>query len=318
MSIDTLAWIVFGLLIASFLALDLFVFHREAHEVKPREALSWVCIWVAVALAFCVLLYFWKGPETAGEFLAGYLIEQSLSVDNMFVFALIFGYFAVPGKFQHRLLFWGIVGAVIFRAIFIGAGAVLLKNFHWTIYLFGAFLVYTGLKLLRHNDEEIEPEKNPVLRLIRRFIPMTAELRGQSFFVREGGRWMATPLFAVLVVIETTDVIFAVDSIPAVFAVTSDPFIVFTSNAFAILGLRALYFLLADMMGRFVYLKYGLAAILTLVGTKMLLTDIYKVPVWLSLGAIIAILAVTIFISLRVKPAEESSEPQAAPEQVHH
>jgi len=301
-----LAWIVFGLLIASFLALDLFVFHREAHEVKPREALTWVCIWVSAALAFCGVLYFWRGPDAAGEFLAGYLIEQSLSVDNMFVFALIFGYFAVPGKFQHRLLFWGIVGAVIFRAMFIGAGAVLLKNFHWTIYLFGAFLVFTGLKLLRHNDEDIEPEKNPVLRLIRRFVPMTEQLYGQQFFTRHRGRLMATPLFAVLVVIETTDVIFAVDSIPAVFAVTSDPFIVFTSNAFAILGLRALYFLLADMMGRFVYLKYGLAAILTLVGAKMLLTDIYKVPVWLSLGAIVGILAITVMLSLRATPVVDS------------
>ena len=189
------------------------MFHREAHEVKPREALTWVCIWVSAALAFCGVLYFWRGPDAAGEFLAGYLIEQSLSVDNMFVFALIFGYFAVPGKFQHRLLFWGIVGAVIFRAMFIGAGAVLLKNFHWTIYLFGAFLVFTGLKLLRHNDEDIEPEKNPVLRLIRRFVPMTEQLYGQQFFTRHRGRLMATPLFAVLVVIETTDVIFAVDSI---------------------------------------------------------------------------------------------------------
>jgi tellurite resistance protein TerC len=301
-SMDTLAWIIFGLLIASFLALDLFVFHREAHEVKPREALTWVCIWVTVALVFCGILYVWRGPDAAGEFLAGYLIEQSLSVDNMFVFALIFGYFAVPGKLQHRLLFWGIVGAVIFRALFIGAGAALLKNFHWTIYLFGGFLVYTGLKLLRHSAEEIDPEKNPVLRLLRRFVPITDRLHGQSFFTRQNGRLMATPLFAVLVVIETTDVIFAVDSIPAVFAVTSDPFIVFTSNAFAILGLRALYFLLADMMGRFVYLKYGLAAILTLVGAKMLLTDVYKVPVWLSLSCIAAILIVTVLVSLRVTP----------------
>jgi tellurite resistance protein TerC len=306
--LDTLAWIIFGLLIASFLALDLFVFHREAHEVKPREALTWVLVWVTAALLFCGILYFWRGPEAAGEFLAGYLIEQSLSVDNMFVFALIFGYFAVPRKLQHRLLFWGIVGAVIFRAIFIGAGTVLLKNFHWTIYLFGAFLVYTGIKLLRHSNEEIEPEKNPVLRLMRRFVPITDRLHGQSFFTRHQGRLMATPLLAVLVVIETTDVVFAVDSIPAVFAVTSDPFIVFTSNAFAILGLRALYFLLADMMGRFVYLKYGLAAILTLVGAKMLLTDIYKVPVWLSLSAIAVILAVTVLISLRAVP-----EPVGAP-----
>jgi tellurite resistance protein TerC len=301
-SLDTLAWIIFGLLIASFLALDLFVFHREAHEVKPREALIWVCVWITAALAFCGILYFWRGPEAAGEFLAGYLIEQSLSVDNMFVFALVFGYFAVPVKLQHRLLFWGIVGAVIFRAVFIGAGAVLLENFHWTMYVFGAFLVYTGLRLLRHTDDQIEPDKNPVLRVMRRFVPMTDRLHGQSFFTRQGGRLMATPLFAVLVVIETTDVVFAVDSIPAVFAVTSDPFIVFTSNAFAILGLRALYFLLADMMGRFVYLKYGLAAILTLVGAKMLLADVYKVPVWLSLSAIAAILAVTVLISLRATP----------------
>jgi tellurite resistance protein TerC len=301
-SVDTLAWMVFGLLIASFLTLDLFVFHREAHEVKPREALTWVGIWVTAALVFCGILYVWRGPEASGEFLAGYLIEQSLSVDNMFVFALIFGYFAVPGKLQHRLLFWGIVGAVIFRAIFIGAGAVLLKNFHWTMYVFGAFLVYTGLNLLRHQDEEIEPDKNPVLRLMRRFVPITDRLHGQAFFVRQGGRLMATPLFAVLVVIETTDVVFAVDSIPAVFAVTSDPFIVFTSNAFAILGLRALYFLLADMMGRFVYLKYGLAAILTLVGAKMLIADIYKVPVWLSLSTIAAILSITIVMSLRACP----------------
>ncbi len=310
MSVDTLAWIVFAVLIASFLALDLFVFHKEAHEVKPREALTWVCIWVAVALAFCGILYFWRGPDSAAEFLAGYLVEQSLSVDNMFVFALIFTYFAIPGSLQHRLLFWGIVGAVIFRAMFIGAGAVLLKNFHWTIYIFGGFLVYTGLKLLKHSDDQVEPEKNPVLRLMRRFVPLTENLHGQSFFVRQNGRLMATPLLAVLVVIETTDIIFAVDSIPAVFAVTTDPFIVFTSNAFAILGLRALYFLLADMMGRFIYLKYGLAAILTMVGVKMLLTDIYKVPVWLSLGAIVVILAVTVLISLRAT-SNSQDEPTA-------
>jgi tellurite resistance protein TerC len=310
-SVELFAWLGFGSLIVVFLALDLLVFHRDAHVIAPREALTWWVIWVSMGLAFGGVIWVWRGPEGAGEYLAGYLIEQSLSVDNMFVFALIFSYFAVPPQYQHRLLFWGVVGAVVFRALFIGAGAALLEHFHWTIYIFGAFLVFTGFKLMRQGHEQIEPDKNPVLRFIRRFVPMTTSLHDQAFFVREAGRWVATPLFAVLVVIETTDVVFAVDSIPAVFAVTTDPFIVFTSNAFAILGLRALYFLLADMMGRFVYLKYGLAAILSLVGVKMLISELYKVPVVVSLSLIVLILAATAIASLRFPPGEMEGDDRA-------
>ena len=308
MSVDLWIWAVFLGVIAFFLLLDLFVFHREAHVVSMREAATWSAIWVAMGLAFGGLIWLWFGPTAAGEYLAGYLIEKSLSVDNVFVFALIFSYFAVPAAYQHRVLFWGVVGAILMRAAFIAAGAALLESFHWIIYVFGALLVVTGVRMATRRHEEVHPERNPILRLVRRLIPMLPEYRGQKFFIREGGRLWATPLLAVLIVVETTDVIFAIDSIPAIFAVTREPFLVFTSNAFAILGLRALYFLLAGMMHRFVYLKYGLAGILVFVGAKMLLSDIYKVPIWISLAVIALLVGVSVVASLRAT-RKEPSEP---------
>ena len=308
MSVDLWIWAVFLGVIAFFLLLDLFVFHREAHVVSMREAATWSAIWVAMGLAFGGLIWLWFGPTAAGEYLAGYLIEKSLSVDNVFVFALIFSYFAVPAAYQHRVLFWGVVGAILMRAAFIAAGAALLESFHWIIYVFGALLVVTGVRMATRRHEEVHPERNPILRLVRRLIPMLPEYRGQKFFIREDGRLWATPLLAVLIVVETTDVIFAIDSIPAIFAVTREPFLVFTSNAFAILGLRALYFLLAGMMHRFVYLKYGLAGILVFVGAKMLLSDIYKVPIWISLAVISVLVGVSVVASLRAT-RKEPSEP---------
>ncbi|MPZ22786.1 MAG: TerC/Alx family metal homeostasis membrane protein [Dehalococcoidia bacterium] len=292
------------------LAIDLLVFHREAHEVSAREAAIWSTIWITLGLSFGGILWVWQGGTTAGEYLAGYLIEKSLSVDNVFVFALIFSYFAVPAAYQHRVLFWGIFGAIVLRAIFIIGGAALIENFHWIIYIFGAFLIFTGLKMARHREGELDPGQNPVLKLLRRLVPLTPEYQGQKFFTRVSGRMVATPLFAVLVLVETTDVVFAVDSIPAIFAVTTDSFVVFTSNIFAILGLRALYFLLADAASRFSYLKVGLAVILVFVGIKMLLTDIYHVPIWLSLGGITSILAVSVAVSLLAPP--KAAEPTTA------
>ena len=302
MMVEWWAWAAFLAFIVSMLLLDLLVLHRKAHEVSMKEAATWSGIWIAMGLGFGVIVWAWGGSTAAGEYLAGYLIEKSLSVDNIFVFALLFSYFAVPVQYQHRVLFLGILGALVFRVIFIAGGAALLENFHWMIYVFGGFLVLTGIKMARHRDLEIHPEHNPVLRLMRRAVPMTPDYRGQRFFVREAGRRLATPMLAVLVVIETTDIIFAVDSIPAIFAITRDTFLVFTSNAFAILGLRALYFLLAGMMGRFRYLKVGLAAILVFVGAKMLVSEFYKVPIWASLSVIGLTLAVAITVSLLAEP----------------
>jgi tellurite resistance protein TerC len=298
-SIDTFIWAGFVGLIALLLALDLCVFHRQAHVVSMREAAAWTGVWVVLGLAFGGVVWAWQGPTAAGEYLAGYLIEKSLSVDNVFVFALLFSYFAVPAAYQHRVLFWGVIGAIVLRAAFIAAGAALLESFHWVIYVFGGLLVLTGLKMALKRQGEMHPERNPVLRLARRVVPVLSEYRGQKFFVRERGRLVGTPLLAVLLAVETSDVIFAVDSIPAIFAVTREPFLVLTSNVFAILGLRALYFLLAGMMHRFVYLKYGLAAILVFVGAKMLLTDFYELPIWASLAAIAAVVAISVIASLR-------------------
>ena len=297
-----MAWAVFVAFILAMLTLDLLVFHRLPHEVSVREAAVWSAIWIAMGLGFAGLIFAWAGPTASGEYLAGYLIEKSLSVDNIFVFALIFSYFAVPTAYQHRVLFLGIVGALVFRAMFIAGGAALLDRFAWMVYVFGGFLVLTGIKMARHRGVDVHPEHNPVLRLVRRIIPMTPDYRGQVFFTRELGRRLATPMLAVLVVVETTDIMFAVDSIPAIFAVTREPFLVFTSNAFAILGLRALYFLLAGLMGRIVHLKRGLAVVLVFVGVKMMASDLYHLPVWLSLVVIAMILAVTTVLSLRARP----------------
>jgi tellurite resistance protein TerC len=306
--VPLLAWGAVAALIVAMLLLDLLVFHREAHEVTMREAATSSAMWVALGLAFGAVVWLVWGGDRAGEYYAGYLIEKSLSVDNIFVFALLFSFFAVPAAFQHRLLFWGVLGALVFRGLFIAAGAALLENFHWVIYVFGGFLVWTGVRMARHGDAEVHPERNPVLRLLRRVMPVTGAYVGTRFFVRRDHRTWATPLFAVLVAIETTDVLFAVDSIPAIFAVTDEPFIVFTSNAFAILGLRALYFLLAGLMDRFVYLKYGLAAILVFVGVKMLLVDVWHIPIALSLAVIAAVLGVSVALSLRVTRAEPAKE----------
>ncbi len=299
--------------ILAMLAVDLFVFHRDAHEVSMREAGLTSAIWITFGLSFSVVIAVVWGGGFAGEYLAGYLIEKSLSVDNIFVFALLLSYFAVPIENQHRVLFWGVLGALVFRAIFIAAGAALLENFSWTIFVFGGFLVLTGLKMARHNDTEVHPDRNPILKVVRKIVPLTSEYRGQRFFVKDGAKRFATPMLAVLVAIETTDILFAVDSIPAIFAVTDEPFLVFTSNAFAILGLRALYFLLAGMMSRFVYLKLGLAAVLVFVGAKMLLSEVYHVPVWASLLVIASLLAVSIFASLRKTRVKEEDPHDAMP-----
>ncbi|MCC7371090.1 MAG: TerC family protein [Chloroflexi bacterium] len=292
-------WVAFTALILGLLALDLFVFHKDAHVVSVKEASIWSVIWVSLGLLFGGVVWAWLGAERGGEYFAGYLIEKALSVDNIFVFAMVFAYFAVPGKYQHRVLFWGVVGAIIFRAIFIVAGAELLKQFHWLIYVFGAILLVTGLKMAFGGDTEVHPEKNPALKLVRRLIPISNEYHGQRFFARHAGKLVATPLFAVLLIVETTDILFAIDSIPAIFAVTREPFIVFASNAFAILGLRSLYFVLADMMYRFKYLKVGLGGILIFAGVKMGLTETaYRVDIWPSLAVIGLILAVSVLASL--------------------
>jgi tellurite resistance protein TerC len=302
-------WAGFNAFVLAMLALDLGVFHRKAHEVSIREAAGWSAVWVALALAFNYGVYHFAGRDAGLQFLTGYLIEKALSVDNIFVFVLVFSYFRVPARYQHRVLFWGILGALVMRGIMIAAGAALIARFHWVIYLFGAFLVVTGIRMATQKEHAIEPESNPVIRLIRRLVPVTGQYHGQSFFVREGGRRVATPLFVVLAFVETTDLIFAVDSIPAVFAVTTDPFLVYTSNVFAILGLRALYFLLAGVIHRFHFLKLGLSAVLVFVGAKMLLADAYEVPMGLSLGIIALVLAVSVVASLLYPRAAAAHDP---------
>jgi tellurite resistance protein TerC len=280
------------------LAFDLGVFHRHAHTVSIKEASIWSIVWITLALAFNAGLYFFSGPEPALQFFTGYLIEKSLSVDNIFVFVLLFTYFAVPAAYQHRVLFWGILGALLMRGLMIALGVVLLETFHWIIYLFGAFLIVTGLRMAFHKEAEVHPERNPVLKLVRRLVPVTNDYERDRFVVRRAGQVLVTPLLLVLLVVETTDVLFALDSIPAIFAVTRDPFLVYTSNVFAILGLRSLYFVFANVMGKFSYLKLGLAVVLSLVGVKMVLTDIYHIPTALSLGVIALVLAAAILASV--------------------
>ena len=290
-------WIGFNLFVLALLAIDLGVFHRKAHSVSIKEATAWSIVWVSLAMIFNLGIYFTWGEEKALEFFTGYVIEKSLSVDNLFVFLMIFQYFSTPAEYQHRVLFWGILGALVLRAIFIAAGSALLTQFHWMIYVFGAFLVFTGIKMFLQGDEKLEPNRNPVVRLFERWVPMTREYHGQRFMIRSNGQTRATLLLLVLIVIETTDVIFAVDSIPAIFAVTQDSFIVYTSNVFAILGLRSLYFMLAGVMQMFVYLKFGLSLVLCFVGAKMLLSDIYKIPIGASLAVIGTVLLLSIVAS---------------------
>src|SRR5919109_2854547 len=291
-------WIAFNVFVLGMLAIDLGFFHRKAHAISIKEASTWSAVWIFLALVFNVAIYLLWGQEKALEFLTAYIIEKSLSIDNLFVFLMIFHYFATPAIYQHRVLFWGILGALIMRAIFIAAGAALLDNFHWMMYVFGAFLIVTGIKMLRQGDHKIDPKTNPALRLLQRLMPVANEYHDQRFFVRKAAKYTATPLLLVLVIVETTDVIFAVDSIPAIFAITRDPFIVYTSNVFAILGLRALYFLLAGVMEMFRYLKLGLSFVLCFVGAKMLIVDFYKIPIGVSLGVVAAILILAIVASL--------------------
>ncbi len=291
------------------LVLDLTVFHRKAHEIHFREALAWSGFWISLAAAFAVLVYFWHGRATTLEFVTGYLIEESLSVDNLFIFLLIFRYFKVPRTYQHKVLFWGILGALIMRLGFILAGVALIRRFEWIVYLFGAFLVYTGIKLFRQEETDVHPEQNPVLKLFRRWIPITRDYVDGKFVVRQRGLY-ATPLLMVLVMIETTDVLFAADSIPAILAITRDPFIVYTSNVFAILGLRSLYFALAGMMELFHFLHYGLSVILTFIGLKMLVSHYYRIPTGVALVVVAVVLGASVVFSL----AFPKKPPQAAEE----
>lgn len=298
MQTDLRFWIGFNVFVLLMLALDLGVFNRKSHKISIKEAMIWTGVWITLAMCFNVFIYYWQGEVKALEFFTGYIIEKALSVDNIFVFVLIFSYFKTPAIHQHKILFWGIIGALLMRAAFIFAGVALLEKFHWTIYIFGAILIYTGFKMLTQKETVIEPEKNPLIKLFRRVIPVTNDLHGGNFFVKQDGKRFATPLFLVLVLIETTDLIFAADSIPAILAITQDHFIVYTSNVFAILGLRSLYFALAGMMDKFRYLSTGLALILIFVGLKMLLVDFYKLPIQIALLVILVILLLSITISL--------------------
>jgi tellurite resistance protein TerC len=294
--------------VIAMLLVDLKLFHSEEHEPTMRESVTWVAIWVSLAIGFGIGLWALEGGHRGGEYFAGYLIEYSLSVDNMFVFLLIFSYFQIPLAYQHQVLFYGILGAIIFRGIFIGLGAALIHNFEWIIYVFGAFLIYTAIRVAR-GGAEVHPDQNPVLNFVQKRFPSTTNFDGQKLFTLENGRRLATPLFITLVFVEITDIVFAVDSIPAVYGITADPFIVLTSNVFAILGLRALYFLLAGSMERFHLLKYGLAVILGFVGVKMLIEAVdVTLPIWLSLGIIILVLAVTVILSLKIPPSKKARE----------
>ena len=292
-----LFWVLFNLFVLAMLVLDLGVFHRRAHSVKFREALAWSVMWIALAGAFAVLVYFWHGRGATLEFVTGYVIELSLSVDNLFVFLLIFRYFHVPPVHQHKVLFWGSLGALVMRGVFILLGVGLIRRFEWIVYGFGALLVYSGIKLFRQEEMEIHPEKNPVLRVFRRWMPVTENYEGGKFFVRRPGLY-ATPLLIVLLVVETTDLLFAVDSIPAILAITLDAFIVYTSNVFAILGLRSMYFALAGMMEVFHYLHYGLSIVLIFVGAKMLVSHYYHMPIELALGVVAGVLLISVLASV--------------------
>ena len=300
-----LQWGVFFTLVAIMLALDLGVFHRKERRITLRESVFWSVFWTVLALVFNYWIYYKYGSQAGIEFLTGYVIERSLSFDNIFVFIVIFNYFAVPAQYQHRVLFWGILGALVSRGVFIAMGAALIERFEWMILVFGAFLVYTGIKILVQKETEVHPEKNPVVKLFQRFVPLTPRYHGKSFFVMENGRRVATPLMLVLVVIEATDIVFAVDSIPAIFAITRNQFIIFTSNIFAILGLRALYFLLAGLMHKFRYLGFGLGLVLAFIGANMLTHNWVHIPTSWSLGIVLGILTVAIVASL-LRPLDPS------------
>ena len=307
MSTNALMWIGFNLFVVVMLALDLGVFHRKQHTVKVKEALIWSAIWITLALVFNVGIYYTLGQQKALEFLTGYVVEKSLSIDNLFVFILLFGFFKVESKLQHRVLFWGVLGAIVLRAIFIFAGVALINQFHWIIYIFGAFLVYTGIKMLfEDDDKEVHPDKNPVVKWVKRIYPVASNDEKGSFFRRIDKKLHITPLFIVLLLIEVSDLIFAVDSIPAILSISNDTYIVFTSNIFAIMGLRSLYFAVSEVMGLFRYLKFGLAAILAFVGIKMCISSIYEIPISVSLLFILGTVTISILLS-KLIPAEEKA-----------
>lgn len=302
---QTTLWVSFNIFVLIMLAVDLGVFHRKSHEVSVKEALTWTGVWILLAFFFNVFVYYHFGEKSAFEFLTGYVIEKSLSVDNIFVMVLIFSYFNVPSQYQHKVLFWGILGALVMRVIFILSGVELIHRFHWLIYLFGGFLIVTGIKIMFGGDSKLDPERNPVVKLARRIFRITPTFEKDAFFVRKNNALWVTPLFLVVLVIEATDLVFAVDSIPAILAITDDAFIVYTSNVFAILGLRSLYFALSGIEKYFVYLKYGLSVILVFVGAKMCLSDIYKIPVEISLAFIVTTLSFAVLASLVLKTNEE-------------
>jgi tellurite resistance protein TerC len=304
-----LVWTLFAAVVILALAVDLGIFHRHAHVVRIREAAIWTAVWAALALGFNGFIYYRFGGVKAAEFLQGYLLEYALSIDNVFVFLIVFRYFKVPQDQLHRVLFWGIIGAVVSRGIFIGAGAVIISRFHWVMYILGLFLVYTGIKIVFQKDGEVDPGRNPALRIFRRLVPTVSSYQGQKFLIRKDGRTFATPLLVVLVVVEMTDVMFAVDSIPAIFGVTTDVFIVFTSNIFAILGLRSLFFLIEGLVAKLRYLKVGVAAILTFIGVKILIKGWWEMPVLLSLGILAGVLIISTIASL-VFPAPKEVKPE--------
>lgn len=308
LNIPLWGWLLFNGFVLLMLALDLGVFHRKSHAVGVKEALIWSAVWIGLALGFNAWIYFQLGPQPGLEFLTGYVVEKSLSIDNIFVFLMVFAYFKVPEAYKHKVLFWGILGALLFRAAFIFAGVALLEKFHWLVFLFGGFLILTGIKMAVVHGKNVDPEKNPLIRAFRRFVPMTESYEGDRFLVRRGGKLLATPLLLVLALVEFTDVVFALDSIPAVLAITKDPFIVYTSNVFAILGLRSLFFAIAGLMGLFRYLSYGLATILAFVGGKMIYNGLgNKFPIGPSLLIIVGILAISVLASVLLKPRNEEN-----------
>ncbi len=321
MSSQVIWWVAFGTIVFVLLVLDMKVFHRKAHVIRVKESLLWIGFWVALALLFNLGIYLWRGHDSALEFLTCYLIEESLSIDNLFVFLMLFSYFAVAPAFQHKVLFWGIIGAIAMRLLFIVVGVELLERFHWVFYIFGSFLIITAIRMLFQRDKAVKPERNLVLRIFRRFVPVTDHYEDDRFFIRKAGRFFATPLFVVVLVVETTDVVFALDSIPAALGITLDPFIVYTSNIFAILGLRSLYFALAGIMRLFHYLRYGLVVVLIFVGCKMLIADFYKIPTGISLGVVAGVLIISVIVSIKwprkgeiVPELLEGKRPEPAPQ----
>jgi tellurite resistance protein TerC len=305
--VSLLAWILFHLFVFLMLAIDLGIFHKKAHDVTFKEALTWSLVWFSLAMVFNIMIFYWKGPQLAVEFFTGYLIEKSLSVDNIFIFLLIFNSFKIPSIYQHRILFWGILGALVMRAVFIAVGITLIAKFHWILYLFGFFLIFTGLKMLFHKSEDYNPQDNPILKLAKRFFPFVDTIHGDRFLVSIDGKTYATPLLLVLILIETSDLLFAVDSIPAILAISRDSFIVYTSNIFAIMGLRSLYFAVGGLVNKFYYLHFALAFILTFIGIKMLVVDLVKIPTFVSLGVIVGCLLIAILASIR---RERKKQPQ--------